>query len=406
MATIKYWAQIFLLPIYWFSFLTPRDKKIWVCGSSFGKRFADNPKYLFLYLNQFQKQNVKAIWISKDAETVIFLKQNGYEAYLSYSLKGIYYCLRAKVYVFDNYSKDISFWLSGGAKKINLWHGVGNKKINYDNKFDTIRHPQNKWERFKTFLRRMSDEKPSHYILATSPVMGDIFAGAFQVPRDHIIEAGYPRNDVFCNTDIKNLYTKQEAECVQQLRTFKDMGKTILFYMPTFRESETQFFQVMDLDKWESFLETNEFIFCPKLHPKSKLHSQFAMIAKGKQKSCIYPISSRIDTYGVLNFADILITDYSSVYSDYLMLNRPSVLFPYDYETYLMDTREEYFSYEEYMPEPKAHTMDELMENLSLVNKTDIYQGKRENVRSWMFAQADGEASRRIYERIQEILKQ
>lgn len=405
MATIKYWAQIFLLPIYWFSFLTPRDKKIWVCGSSFGRRFADNPKCLFLYLNQFQKQNIRSIWISKDSETIGFLSDNGYEAYLSYSLKGIYYCLRAKVYIFDNYSKDISFWLSGGAKKINLWHGVGNKKINYDNKFDTIRHPKNKWERVKTFLRRMSDEKPSHYILATSPIMGDIFAGAFRVPRDHIIEAGYPRNDVLISSGIKNLYTLQEEECVQQLKKLKEMGKTILFYMPTFRESETQFFQVMDLVKWENYLEENDFIFCPKLHPKSKLQTQFAQMAEGKQKSNTYPISSKIDTYGVLKYADILITDYSSIYSDFLMLNRPSVLFPYDYETYLMDTREEYFSYEEYMPEPKAYTMDELMEKINLVKNEDVFQIQREKVRSWMFAEADGEASRRIYHKIQEIIE-
>lgn len=406
MAGIKYWAQIFLVPIYWLSFLAPRDKKIWVCGSSFGMRFADNPKYLFLYLNQFQKENIKSIWISKDIKIIRLLRENGYEAYYRYSLRGIFYCLHAKVYIFDNYSKDISFWLSGGAKKINLWHGVGNKKINYDNKFDTVRHPQNSWEKFKTFLRRMSDEKPSHYILATSKIMGDIFAGAFQVPRNHVIEAGYPRNDVLISGKIKNLYTNQEKACVQKLEKLKEQGKTILFYLPTFRDSEAQFFEVMDMKKWGDFLEENNCVFCSKLHPKSKLQSRFKEISKEKSQSSIYPIPAQIDTYGILNFADILITDYSSIYSDFLMLNRPSVLFPYDYDTYRMDTREEYFSYEEYMPEPKAYTMEELMERVLLVKKKDTCQSKREKVRSWMFAHFDGEASRRVYEAISGLTKQ
>lgn len=42
----KYWGQLLLLPVYWLSFLFPRNKRIWLFGSTFGKRFADNPKYL------------------------------------------------------------------------------------------------------------------------------------------------------------------------------------------------------------------------------------------------------------------------------------------------------------------------------------------------------------------------
>lgn len=140
--SIKYWAQILLVPLYWVSFITPRSKKVWIFGSTFGKRFADNSRYFYLYINQFKKSEIRAIWISHDNKIVKFLKENGLEAYYYRSLKGIYYCLRGYVYIFDNYSKDISFWLSGGAVKVNLWHGSGNKKTNYDNKFDRVRHPK------------------------------------------------------------------------------------------------------------------------------------------------------------------------------------------------------------------------------------------------------------------------
>ena len=43
---LKYWGQLLLLPVYWLSFLFPRNKKIWLFGSTFGRRFADNPRYL------------------------------------------------------------------------------------------------------------------------------------------------------------------------------------------------------------------------------------------------------------------------------------------------------------------------------------------------------------------------
>ena len=134
MKRLTYWMQIFLLPIYWFSFCTIRKKNIWLFGSSFGNRFADNPRYLYMYVSQLKKNETRAIWISKKKEIVAFLRQNGLEAYYYKSWKGMFYCLHGGVYIFDNYSKDISFWLSGGAKKVNLWHGTGNKKINYDNK--------------------------------------------------------------------------------------------------------------------------------------------------------------------------------------------------------------------------------------------------------------------------------
>ena len=147
---LKYWGQLLGLPVYWLSFVVPKDKNLWVFGSTFGRRFADNPKYLYLYTAQFHGDKTKAVWISHNKDIVKLLNDNGYEAYYYHSLKGMWKCLRAKIYIFDNYSKDISFWLSGGAIKFNLWHGSGNKKTNYDNKFDTVRHPKNTWEKFKT----------------------------------------------------------------------------------------------------------------------------------------------------------------------------------------------------------------------------------------------------------------
>ena len=174
---IKYWGQLLLLPVYWFSFLFPRNKNIWLFGSTFGRRFADNPRYFYLYVSQMVPE-VRAIWISHDKGIVEFLSREGYEAYYNHSLKGIWYCLRGKVYCFDNYSKDISFWLSGGALKFNMWHGIPLKKIQADNVFDKVRHPKNGWDKFKSFPRRLSDEKPSHYVLTTSEFMKPIFESA------------------------------------------------------------------------------------------------------------------------------------------------------------------------------------------------------------------------------------
>ena len=156
---LKYWGQLLLLPLYWLSFLAPRDRRIWLFGSTFGRRFADNPRYLYLYASQHRMElGIRPVWISRNKGIVDFLNENGYEAYRYHSLAGIWYALRGKLYLFDNYSKDINFWQSGGAVKVNLWHGIPLKKIQADNIFDRYRHPQNLWDRWRNFPRNLSDE--------------------------------------------------------------------------------------------------------------------------------------------------------------------------------------------------------------------------------------------------------
>lgn len=398
---IKYWSQLFLLPMYGFSFLMPRDKHIWVFGSTFGRRFAENPRYLYLYAVQNQKDIIHPVWISHKQEIVDFLQENGYEAYHYHSLRGIWYSLRAGVYLFDNYPKDINFWLSGGAVKVNLWHGVGNKKINYDNKYDKIRHPENLWERWCTWIRRLSDEKPYHYTLATSPVMAEIFSSAFRTDRNHIIEEGYPRNDaLFENNFCLAVQMPQEKKAIQRLESYKKENKKIFFYMPTFRESEKKFLQVMDLARYSEFLENNGYIFVTKLHPKSKLQEQFRQF----RYSNILNIEADVDAYLLLKYADVLVTDYSSVYSDYMLLNRPVIGFYYDYEEYSTHTREGYFDFEEYMPEIKVRTMDQLQEAMRRVIVEDNCMTKRICARKKMFTNCDGNASERLTDKIMKII--
>ena len=397
---IKYWGQVFLLPVYWFSFITPRSKKIWLFGSTFGKRFADNPKYFYLYLNQYKSKEIRTIWITRDKDIVKLLKEHDLEAYQNHSLKGIWYCLRSSVYIYDNYSKDISFWLSGGAKKVNLWHGSGNKKTNYDNKFDTVRHPRNNWERFETALRRLSDEKPHHYTLATSPMMAKIFISAFHTDIQHIIQEGYPRNDLLFPNTLRNVYSKIEKLTLDYIKQCKENERKVILYMPTFRNSEEKFFEVMNLELFNEYLLKHNMIFFTKLHPKSKLKEEFHRI----RYSQIMNIDANVDPYTILQYADLLVTDYSSIYSDYLMLNRPSVLFPYDFEEYTKDTRECYFEYEEYMPEIRAYNMEELMSCMDIVATKDDYEIGRLELRGRIFAIADGHSSERLYDKIRKIL--
>ncbi len=402
MEKVKYWSQLLLLPIYGISYLFPRDRRLWAFGSTFGRRFAENPRYLYLYLCQNHPDDIRCVWITHKKEIADFLRENGYRAYTYHSLPGIWFSLRAGVYVFDNYSKDIDFWLSGGAVKINLWHGSGNKKTNHDNLFDRIRHPKNGWERWKTWLRRLSDEKPNHYTLATSEAMARIYTSAFATDRSHIIVDGQPRNDIlfpFEECRIRNVLTPAEQILTNQIPEWKLTNKLVGF-MPTFRDSERRFFEVMDLPSFNEYLREQHFLFLTKLHPKSKLKEEFEKISL----SNIINIEADIDINSFLGSIDILVTDYSSVYTDFMLLDRPVVAFQFDQLEYAADTREYYIDQDEYMPERKAVNMAELESALVEVSNQDSCQPKRGISRERMFSFVDGRSSERLYTKIAGLL--
>lgn len=422
-----YWAQLLLLPIYGLSFITPRDKNIWLFGSTFGRRFTDNPRYLYMYVNHFSKvqfgrkipkntggdqtdaenslAHVRPIWISHNKEVIRDLNDAGFEAYYYHSMKGIFYALRAGFYIFDNYSKDINFWQSGGATKVNLWHGTGNKPSNATNKFDIARHPRNAWEKFKTFPRRISDEKPSHYILTVDA--GDGMAHIFRVDPSHLIRGGgFPRNDAMLSkanqTEKKDYFypyiTQAEKELTDKLEELSGENK-IITYLPTFSKSEDMLFRVIDLEKMNEYFREHHYIFVAKPHPKSKIKAEFEKL----DCSNIISVPSDVDVYTFIPYADMLITDYSSIYTDYLLLDRPVVAFQFDREIYEQNSRGFAENQDEFMPERIAKTGEELVAAITEVFADDKSRELRKKTRDLKFACNDDKSCERITEAILKI---
>lgn len=278
---------------------------------------------------------------------------------------------------------------------------MGNKKINYDNIHDKVRHPKNLWERFKYFPRRLSDEKPGHYVLATSETMKEIFATAFRVPQNHIILEGYPRNDILFSDADFNIYTEEETKIIELMKVHKESGKTIYQYYPTFRRSENMWQEAVDTERLDRFLEANNAVLYIKPHPKSFIREQ---ISKINYKNII-SVKPNVDVYAILAMCDVMITDYSSVYSDFLLTKKPSVIFVYDEETYYKDTRECYFDKDEYMPEKKLHTQEELETHMITDCLCEELLSAKEKIKKKMFLYDDGNACRRLTGKIKEIVR-
>jgi len=125
-------ARLVLFPIYYLSGLVPRRDDLWVFGSWGGHRFADNAAAFFLFCASRLGDAIQLVWISRRPSIVSQLRSQGYKAHWLWSPLGVFYCLRAGVFVFDCFAKDINFWLSRNAKKVNLWSGVPLKTFERD----------------------------------------------------------------------------------------------------------------------------------------------------------------------------------------------------------------------------------------------------------------------------------
>ena len=222
------------------SLVVPRSERIWAFGSWYGKRFAHNPKYFFLHCASREGEEVHAVWLSTSAAVVRRIRALGFPAYHRGSPIGLWYALRAGVYIFDCRVLDVSSVASRGALKVNLWHGVPLKMIERDipqanNALAQANHGSPLVRAANKVLRPQLSERYD-YILGTSRATCERLAGAFGVATTQMINGGYPRTDVLLRDADSRFTMPEEQRVIEQCRAYAADGTRVMLYMPTFRD--------------------------------------------------------------------------------------------------------------------------------------------------------------------------
>jgi CDP-glycerol glycerophosphotransferase (TagB/SpsB family) len=367
--------------IYPFSFLVPRNKNKWAFGS-FRNSFNDNAKYLFIYLNE-QKMISTAlrqrefIWLSASKKTVRHIRDLGLKAEFTGSLKGLWFALRAKYWFFNSYTSDILFFASGGAVCTNLWHGVGlNKKIEFSIKSGELAKRYVQKTIKERFFHPECFRRP-HYLLSSTPFQSEMFAEAFRLKPSQLLNIGYPRNTILlANEQVRqDFIAKYEVAQIRQLIEKLKCFDRVFVYMPTWRDSQrTVFSENMDLHNLNSIMKEKNSLILLKPHANTFVDGE-----KYKAFKNIIFVNNNVDIYPILPYTDVLITDYSSILYDYiLMKNKNLILYIYDYDKYAQqrDCRPEFL---DFVAGKICYSFDELQQCL----KTDDYKidnEKREKV--------------------------
>jgi len=390
----------FIIPIIYF---IPRQKnRICFIGRDKGL-FLDNTKYLYLYLQNLKNYNSYDIFfLTEDKSTYKLLKENKIPVLFYPTFESILKMITSKVLIVDNYQWifNLKYFLLYFCYKIQLWHGVGFKKLGRTLVYDKNDLPLGR--RLKEFFGLYLEQLLPNYdlFITTSEFYSNkVFRPAFRMKT--VVDLGYPRNDILLNRDKKLSYEvliNTDINALESIIKFKENNYKLVLYAPTYRESNNFRSDMKDseLTSLIKFGSENNIKFVFKSHPDHLNRFVF-------ENDRVINYKYDMDIYPLLSHFDLLITDYSSIYMDYLLLNKPIIFYPYDIQEYIKNGRTIQFDYEWITPGPKCYNEQELIETVSqiLVKNKDTYEKKREEILEIAFSNKDNNSSKRIWNYIE-----
>ncbi len=358
------------------------DDKLILLSTYGGNAFIDNIKYIFLYLKK--NTEYKPIIITSSQNLLKELNAKGYTVINKFSLMTIRLLRKAKFIftthgVFDvlpiDFSPDTIF--------VCTWHGVQNKR-------NQTSHGPIEYNKFAKLCKlKIVNEDYMDYFVTPSGTQKDkkLIVNYFQISPRKILSTGYPRNDILFNetpkfkTNLRNKY-KIDNEI-----------KRIILYAPTFRDNN--FTAKFPLSK-DELVELNNLLKASKSFLIMKAH-MFEKVVNFKDYSNIRRAPQNADIQELLYLTNLLITDYSSVYCDFLLLNRPILFFTYDFKQFMEKGRGFYYNFEKIAPGPLIYTGRELIDAVKNIDEIDKkYKDRRLETRNLFHKYVDGNSTERL----------
>ena len=379
-----------ILTAYCLSHLVPTQSGLWVYGADGGDRFGGNPKYAYLHAAAEHGDQIRPVWLSADDDVVSTLREDGYEAHAADGLRGVYLTLRAEYVVVSHGPGDVSWWATGSADVVQTWHGVPLKRIGGDLDRD--------WSLPGRFFFRLNGSG-WEYFVTTAERLGSIFESAYRQSPESILPVGYPRNDAL-RGDAPDATLGDDDALHDRVRSLA-ADHPVAFYMPTWRDwgsgvqQGTPLRDAVDFERLDAEMADRDAYLLVKLHPRERLDVDLDSFDR------VVELPADADPYPLLRHVDVLATDYSSVYFDFLWTDRPVVFFPYDRETYA-ESPGFYFDYDDVTPGPTPTEFNAFCDALvaTLADGGDEYADHRAAVRDRFFDHDGGRASERLYRRL------
>lgn len=369
------------------SFIIPKnDKKI--IFASFPS-FSDNAWALYEHMIRRSKyKNYHYYWLVRDNfistkvnSNTRFIKQSKridlYLIYLFHVFTAKYLFSTHNVFVEANPRLQVS---------VLLWHGSPLKRI-----YNLIEGNKN-----------VSLNNHYTYFLSASETYESILIKSFGCQFNNMLTLGYPRNDLLF----------QESTILEELDIDKTSFTKMIVYMPTFRdENGEKCFKTInnhvkeiielsnknELIKLNLFLKEKKVLMVVKIHPFDSRKIENFNLTNIKIASNETLRIKGLQVYNLLKYSDALVTDYSSVFCDYMVLSRPIAFIVSDIESYQSIRGFVFENPIDYMPGYIIKSMADLKTFVcDIINNVDKSHEKRTCLQSIYNKYTDGNACTRI----------
>lgn len=348
---------------------TISQKKV-VFEAYMGKKYACSPKALYetMCIDPYYK-DWEMVWAFREPEKYRELEKEPRTKVVKYRSRAYYQAYASAKFWITNSRLPRELQPVKGQEYIQCWHGTPLKRLGYD-----LAHYAEKNGSLQEVRENYLEEaKRVTHMPSPSRFYTDKITSAFHLKEEGkagvLFEAGYPRNDA--------LVKASEADCRESRRKLEiPEGKKVILYAPTWRENQHtpgegyQFRLPVDFKRWREVLG-EDYVVLFRAH--YFISNSFDL---EEFRGFVYDVSQMDDINPLYLAADVLITDYSSVFFDYANRGRPILFYMYDYEQYKNEMRDFYFDIH-MLPGPVLMKEEEVLKTLkNLPDVVDKYEEK------------------------------
>lgn len=296
---VKMFAQNCVLPVsYVFHCRRPVQRELVIFADAHHDRRPESMELLYQELKRRDGLEIREMYLNYQKASPAQVLKHMFAFMKSYARAGC-------VVICDNFLPAASCRKRRGTKVVQLWHACGAmKKFGYDTTDDIPK--QYKGNVFKN----------TSLVTVSAPRCVKPFASAMRLKQEKVRPLGISRTDLYfqeawreeCREEFYRLYPQAK-------------GKRVVLWAPTFRGNPgAPMLPKLDLKRLQERLGEGWLVLC-RVHPH--MHDRY------RDMDC------KISTERLFPVTDVLIADYSSLIFEYLLFDKPLVLYAPDLEEYL-----------------------------------------------------------------------
>ena len=364
---------------YWLTKRLPIQSKKVVFATYRSDRLVDNFRAVYDELERRDLGYEYVFLLKRFPQSLV-----GQIQYVFHMMRATYELATARYFIIDDYYYPVYVSsLRKGTEVIQLWHACGAfKKFGYS-VLDKSYSPDD------DYLKMVQIHRNYSKVYVSGEACVAPYADAFGMTQERIYPLGVPRTDQLLNTVRQARVREKLYDRYPEWRK-----KRIILFAPTFRgngQTTAHYDQELDFEKFRRELGPDTVLLL-RMHP-FVLNPPIVPDAYSDQ---IINMTDYPDINDLMQIADILITDYSSVIFEFALLQKPMIFLVNDLQSYKAE-RDFYFPYESFVPGPIVSTFEDV---IAWIKRGQFDTQKIETFANQFFTYQDGEATKRIVDHL------